>query len=340
MLSSSSSCRRSRSRRRCCPMIPTRHGTVKAGPAICYHPSIRSGPNRPLRGGRPMTTAPSSPSIFVRGACPHDCPDTCATITEVRDGRAVRFSADPDHPITQGWLCAKVRPYLDRVYHPERLLHPLRRVGPKGNGGWQRITWDEAIAEVAARWQGIIAQHGAAAILPYSYSGTLGLVEMGVASARLWNRMGASGLLRSICDAASYAGVEATLGARWGPDPRDVRFSKLVVLWGHNPASTSPHFMPLLRDAQRNGTYVVTIDPRRTLTARSSDLHVQPRPATDAALALGLMQVLFTEGLHDESWLDANTVGWRELRNRALEYPTERVAAITGVPAETVVELA
>jgi anaerobic selenocysteine-containing dehydrogenase len=279
-------------------------------------------------------------TITIRGACPHDCPDTCATITKVRDGRAVRFSGDPDHPITQGWLCAKVRPYLDRVYHPDRLLHPLRRVGPKGSGEWQRISWDEAIAEIAARWKAIIAEYGAAAILPYSYSGTLGLVENVVTPARLWNRMGASGLERSICDAAAFVAVNATLGARWAPDPRDVRHSKLVLIWGHNPASTSPHFMPLLREAQRNGAYVVVIDPRRTLTARSADLHVQPRPATDGALALGLIHVLFAEGLDDEAWLKANTVGWEELRERAREYPPTRVAAITGVPETTIVALA
>lgn len=284
--------------------------------------------------------ATSAPTILVRGCCPHDCPDTCATITEVRDGRAIRFSADKDHPITRGWLCAKVRPYLDRVYHPDRLVHPLRRVGPKGSGEWRRISWEEAIAEIAERWQAIIAEHGPAAILPYSYSGTLGLVEMLVASERLWNRMGASGLDRAICDAATTAAVKATLGAKQAPDPRDVLHSKLVLIWGHNPASTNPHFMPLLRAAQRHGTSVVVIDPRRTLTARSADLHLQPRPATDAALALGMIQVLFADGLHDEPWLAANTVGWEELRARAMAYPPQRVAAITGLPEEAVVELA
>ncbi|HEY8446648.1 MAG TPA: molybdopterin oxidoreductase family protein [Thermomicrobiales bacterium] len=284
--------------------------------------------------------ASAAPTMLIRGACPHDCPDTCATLTEVRDGRAVRFIADPDHPITQGWLCAKVRPYLDRVYHPDRLLHPLRRTGPKGSGQWERITWDEAIAEIARRWKETIAEYGAAAILPYSYSGTLGLVEMTVASARLWNRMGASGLARAICDAAAAVAVTATIGGKLSPDPRDVLHSRLVLIWGHNPASTNPHFMPLLRQAQRSGAEVVVIDPRRTLTARSADLHIQPRPATDAALALGLIHVLFAEGLHDEAWLRAHTIGWEDLRDRAALYPPDRVAAITGVPETTIVELA
>lgn len=285
-----------------------------------------------------MTARPDP--ILVRGACPHDCPDTCATITEVRDGRAVRFYADKQHPLTQGWLCAKVRPYLERVYAPDRLTHPLRRAGPKGAGRWERISWDEAVAEICARWQAIIAEHGAAAILPYSYSGTLGMLQLGVCDERLWNRMGASGLERSICGAAAGRAVELTVGARWSPEPADLLHSRLVILWGHNPASTGPHAMPLLRQAQRQGAYVVVIDPRRTVTARSADEHIRPRPATDAALILGLLNVLFAEGLHDEPWLEAHSVGWRELRARAAEYPPERAAAITGVPAETIVVLA
>lgn len=282
----------------------------------------------------------SSEPTRIRGACPHDCPDTCATITEVQDGKAIRFYAEEDHPITQGWLCAKVRPYLERVYHPDRLTTPLRRVGPKGSGQWERCSWDEAITEITTRWKEIISHYGAAAILPYSYSGTLGMLQLGVCNARLWNRMGASGLERSICGAAAEAAVEATIGARWAPDPDDILHSRLIIIWGHNPASTGPHFMPLLRQAQRNGAYVLVIDPRRTITARSADEHIRPRPATDGALALGIMHILFAEGLADESWLEANTIGWRELRERAAEYPPERVAAITGVPAEQIIALA
>lgn len=285
-----------------------------------------------------MTT--TSETRLVRGACPHDCPDTCSTITEVRDGQAVRFYADPAHPVTEGWLCAKVRPYLERVYAPDRLLYPLRRVGPKGSDQWQQITWGEAIDEITTRWKAIIEQYGAAAILPYSYSGTLGMLQGALCDERLWNRMGVSGLDRAICGAAAQTAVEATLGARWSPDPADIVHSKLVILWGHNPASTGPHAMPLLRRAQKQGAYVVVIDPRRTLTAHSADEHIRPRPATDGALALGLMHVIFAEGLHDEAWLEANTVGWRELRERAAAYEPERVAAITGVPTETIIGLA
>ena len=278
---------------------------------------------------------------IVKGACPHDCPDTCATLTEVRDGQAVRFTAAPEHPVTQGWLCAKVRPYLERVYHPDRLRTPMRRIGPKGAADrWEPMTWDDAIGEIAGRWQEIIARYGAAAILPYSYSGTLGLLQLGITNARLWNRMGASGLERSICGAAAETAVRATYGACWAPDYADVLESRLILIWGHNPASTGPHFLPLLREAQRRGAYVVVIDPRHTLTARSADEHIQPRPATDGALALGLMHVLFAEGLHDEPWLEAHSIGWRDLRDRVGSYPPERVASITGVPAETIVALA
>lgn len=276
----------------------------------------------------------------IRGACPHDCPDTCAVLTEVQDGRAIGFRGDPEHAFTQGWLCAKVRPYLDRVYHPDRLLYPQRRVGPKGGGRWERIGWDEAISEITERWQTIIAEHGAAAILPYSYSGTLGLVQAGVANERLWNRMGASGLERSICGAAAETAVAMTYGARRAPDPSHVLDSRMVIIWGHNPASTNPHFVPLLRQAQRTGAYIVVIDPRRTRTARSADLHLQPLPATDGALALGMLHVIFSEQLHDEGWLEANSIGWRELRERVDEYPPERVSDITGIPSETINELA
>jgi anaerobic selenocysteine-containing dehydrogenase len=285
-------------------------------------------------------SASSAPIIRVHGACPHDCPDTCAVVTEVQDGKAIRFSASKEHPVTRGWLCAKVRPYLDRVYHPDRLQHPLRRVGVKGGGQWERISWDEAITEITDRWKGIIQEHGAAAILPYSYSGTLGLVQLGVTNTRFWNRMGASDLERSICGAAAELAVNLTLGARMSPDPDAVRQSKLVIIWGHNPASTSPHWVPFLREAQRDGAYVVVIDPRRTLTAGSADEHIRPRPATDGALALGLMHVLFSEGLHNEGWLRAHALGWEDLRDRAQEYPPERVSQITGVPAETIVALA
>jgi anaerobic selenocysteine-containing dehydrogenase len=279
-------------------------------------------------------------TLTVRGACPHDCPDTCGVITEVEEGRAVGFRGDPDHPTTRGWLCAKVRPYLDHVYHPERILHPLRRVGRKGEGRWQQITWDEALAEISSRWRAIIAESGAEAILPYSYSGTLGLVQMVVASARLWNRLGASRLERSICGAAAEMAVEATVGKRWSPPYEEVVHSRLVILWGHNPVSTGPHFLPFLRQAQQAGCRLVVIDPRRTPSARGADLHLAPLPGTDGVLALGLAHLLVREGMHDEAWLAANTIGWPELRARLEAFHPEYVSQKTGLSSESIVELA
>lgn len=276
----------------------------------------------------------------VRGACPHDCPDTCGVVTEVQDGKAVSFHADPDHPVTDGWLCAKVRPYLERVYDPNRVTHPLRRVGPKGGGRWARVSWEDAIAEIGERWRSVIAKYGAAAILPYSYSGTIGLVQMTVTSARFWNRLGASQLERTICGAAAETAIEATLGARHAPAYEDVAHSRLAIVWGHNPVSTAPHYMPRLREAQRRGCQVVVIDPRRTRTARGADLHLQPRPNTDGVLALGMAHVIVQSGLHDEGWMERHVIGWPELRERLAAYEPARVADVTGVPEESIVDLA
>jgi anaerobic selenocysteine-containing dehydrogenase len=276
----------------------------------------------------------------VYGACPHDCPDTCAVVTRVKDGRAVQFSAVQDHSITQGWLCAKVRPYLDHVYHPERLLHPLRRVGPKGSGEWECISWHDAVAEIGDKWRQIIASSGPQAILPYSYSGTLGLVQMTVSSARLWNRLGASRLERSICGAAAEFAVNVTLGIRHSPAYEHVTHSRLIIIWGHNPVSTAPHFMPFLRRAQRNGCRIVVIDPRRTRTAAGADWHIAPRPGTDGALALGMAYVIAHEGLQDEAWLNQYTAGWPELRERLQDYTPSRAAKITGLAEKEIVDLA
>jgi anaerobic selenocysteine-containing dehydrogenase len=279
-------------------------------------------------------------TIRVLGACPHDCPDTCGIVTEVREHRAVAIHGDPDNPVTRGWLCSKVRPYLDHVYHPDRLQHPLRRVGPKGGGRWQRITWNEALEEIGARWKEIIPRVGAEAILPYSYSGTLGLVQMSVASSRFWNRLGASQLQRSICGAAAEMAVDATLGARWSQSYADIAHSRLVILWGHNPISTAPHFMPFLRQAQHQGCKVVVIDPRRTRSADTTDWHLAPRPGTDGTLALALAHVLVAEGLCDENWLGEHAVGWPLLKERVADYSPARAATVTGLAERDIVELA
>ncbi|MBE3558858.1 MAG: molybdopterin oxidoreductase family protein [Ktedonobacteraceae bacterium] len=277
----------------------------------------------------------------VYGACPHDCPDTCALETLVDgQGRAVSIRGRADHPVTRGWLCAKVNRYLDRVYHPERLLYPMRRTGPKGSGQFERISWDDAIGEISARWRDIIARYGAQAILPYSYAGTLGLVQGAVTDKRFWNRLGACGLERAICGHAAEEAVQLTLGGRLAPPPDMLAASKLILIWGSNPASTAPHIMPFLRQAQHNGARVIVIDPIRTLTARSADQHIQPYPGTDAALALSMMHVMVTEGLHNQQWLDRHTLGWPLLLERVMQFPPERAAQITGLAVETIVELA
>jgi anaerobic selenocysteine-containing dehydrogenase len=279
-------------------------------------------------------------ALRVRGACPHDCPDTCGIVTEVENGRAVGFAADPENPITRGWLCAKVRPYLNHVYHPDRVLYPLKRSGPKGSGQWQRISWKAAIETIAERWQELIRHAGPEAILPYSYSGTLGLVQMTVSSARFWNRLGVSQLQRSICGAAAEMAVEATLGARWSQPYEDVAKSRLVILWGHNPVATAPHFMPYLRQAQHAGCRVVVIDPRRTASAVTANQHLAPIPGTDGVLALALAHVIVEERKHDDAWLHAHTVGWPELRQRLADFAPQQAAEITGLAAAEIVELA
>ena len=292
----------------------------------------------------PKTSIQSEDSRKLRtvyGACPHDCPDCCALETQVDEqGRAISVRGRSDHPVTRGWLCAKVNRYLERVYHPERLLYPMHRVGPKGSGIFERISWEEAIAEITSRWRDIIAHHGAQCILPYSYAGTLGLVNNAVANSRFWNRLGASQLERTICGAAAEEAVMLTIGARLAPSPQMLLHSKLILIWGSNPASTAPHIMPFLREAQRKGTLIIVIDPIRTLTARSADQHIQPFPGTDAALALSMMYVMVTEELHQPEWIAAHTVGWESLLERIMQFPPQRAAQITGLDLDTILDLA
>lgn len=287
-------------------------------------------------------TLPQLPAVrVVYGSCPHDCPDCCALETHVDEqGRAISVRGRGDHPVTRGWLCAKVNRYLERVYHPERLLYPMRRVGPKGSGKFERISWDAALAEITERWREIIAKHGAQTILPYSYAGTLGLVQGAVTDARFWNRLGASRLERTICGAAAEEAVMLTIGGRLAPPPQTITQSKLILIWGSNPASTAPHLMPFLREAQRAGSKIIVIDPIRTLTARSANQHIQPFPGTDAALALGMMHVMVSEGLHSPDWLAEHTVGWEALLARIMEFPPARAAHITGLAEETIIDLA
>ena len=278
---------------------------------------------------------------IVRGACPHDCPDTCAMLVTIRDGRAIRVAGDPDHPFTRGFLCAKVNRYLERTYHQQRLTHPLRRIGKKGEGRFERISWDEALDEVASRL-GEIARSadGPQAILPYSYSGTLGLIQGDTMDHRFFHLLGASMLDRTICSTAGGAGLRMTLGASIGADPEGMGESDLVLLWGTNTLTSNPHLWPFVREARERGARVIAIDPLRTRTAEQCDEWIAIKPGTDAALALGFMHVLFADGLEDADYLERYTIGADELRARAAVYDPARVATITGIPAERIISLA
>ncbi|HEY9450540.1 MAG TPA: molybdopterin-dependent oxidoreductase, partial [Gemmatimonadaceae bacterium] len=280
-------------------------------------------------------------SRVVRGACPHDCPDSCAMLVTVEGGRATQVRGDPEHPFTRGFLCTKVNRYIERTYHPERLTHPLRRVGAKGEGKFARISWDEALGEVAERLEGIARSgDGPQAILPYSYAGTMGLVQGSSMDRRFFHLLGASKLDRTICSTAGAMGMRMTVGANIGADAEGLPESDLVLLWGTNTLTSNPHLWPFVLQARARGAPVIAIDPLRTRTARQCDQWIGIRPGTDAALALGMMHVIFAEGLEDGDYLARYTVGVERLRERAKEYPPERVAAITGLPAEVIVALA
>lgn len=281
----------------------------------------------------------------VRGACPHDCPDTCALlwhVTETPDGpRLTKVTGAADHGPTAGTLCTKVTHYADRVHSPDRLSYPQRRVGPKGPGArFERIGWDEALDEIAGRLSSIAAEHGGEAILPYSYAGHMGLLTYGSMDRRFFHRLGASRLERTICSSAGAAGYKATIGASQGMAMEAFVDAKLILIWGSNSVVSNLHFWSRVVEARRRGAHVIAIDPVKSETARRCDEHIAPLPGTDAALALGLMHVLIAENLIDADYIARYTLGFDELKARAEEYPPERVAAICGLPMETIVNLA
>ncbi|WP_406699979.1 molybdopterin oxidoreductase family protein [Singulisphaera sp. Ch08] len=279
----------------------------------------------------------------TKSVCHLDCPDTCSMLVTVEGGVAVELRGDPDHPFTRGFLCQKMARYLDRVYSPDRLLYPLRRVGPKGEGRFERISWEEALGEIARRFTQIACSaDGPQAILPYSYYGTMGKLQSSSLDRRFFHRLGATILDRTICASAGTAGYEYTLGqGRLGADPMAVPHCRFIVNWGSNTVNTNSHLWSLMIQARQNGATIVTIDPYRSPTAERSDWHIQPRPGTDAALALGVMHVIWRDGLQDDDFLERGTVGAGELRTRVLaDYPPERVVAITGVDRSTLESLA
>jgi len=277
----------------------------------------------------------------VRGACPHDCPDTCALLVTVEGGRAVEVRGAPDHPPTAGVLCTKVARYLDRTYSDQRLLHPMKRVGRKGEGRFVRIGWDEALDTIAERFKAIAASpHGPQAILPYSYAGTMGLVQSSSMDRRFFHRLGASLLDRTICATAGKAGWGAVVGASVGMDVERFVDSRLIVIWGSNPVASNLHFWMRAQEAKRRGAKLVAIDPWRSASAAKCHQHIAPLPGTDAALALGISHVLIDEGLVDRDYVDRHTLGFDALAARAAQYPPARAAAICGIAPSVIVELA
>ncbi len=258
----------------------------------------------------------------------------------MRDGVAVHLRGDPTHPFTDGQLCPKVNPFLDRVYHPDRLLWPLRRIGPKGEARFEPIDWDTAIAEIAERIGDAIARHGGETVLPYSLDGTQGLVQKGVIADRFFAALGATRNNRHICGVTAWHGAADVLGMPLGADPTEIASARTIVLWGTNTLLTNRHLWPYIETARRNGASVIVVDPVSTMTAQRADWHIQPRPGTDVALVLAVIGVLDRDGLIDESQLESSTAGWPELRAEARAMGLEDVVGITGIDESDIVSLA
>ncbi|SCC95669.1 putative oxidoreductase YoaE [Thiomonas sp. X19] len=289
-----------------------------------------------------MTTASASDTYsdtIVRAACPHDCPDTCALLVTVRDGVAVSVRGDPDHPTTHGALCTKVSRYTERTYHPGRLLRPMRRIGPKGSGQFEPVSWDVALDDIAARLKAIAAREPQA-ILPYSYGGTLGFVQGESMAARFFHKLGASLLDRTICSTAGEAGLKTVIGGKLGLDVEQFEHSKLILIWGSNSITSNLHFWTYAQRAKRAGARLVSIDPWRNDTAEKCHEHIQLRPGTDAALAYALMHELIVHDRLDHDYIALHTVGFDALRERALQWPPKRAAEVCGVPAAQIRQLA
>ena len=278
-------------------------------------------------------------SQVVKVACPHDCPDTCAMLVTVEDGVATQIRGDPTMPFTEGTLCTKVAHYLERTYAPDRLKYPMRRVGRKGSGQFKRISWDEALDEIAARLKAFAAENPES-ILPCSYAGTMGMVQYMSMDRRFFYKLGASLLDRTLCSSAGKAGIKATLGGSVGMDPERFDEARLIVLWGANPIVSNLHLWSRVQAAKRRGAKVVAIDPYRSLSAEKCTQHIALLPGTDGALALGMMRVLIDENLIDRDYIAKYTLGFEQLKERIQTYSVEWAARTCGIPVEDVVRLA
>jgi anaerobic selenocysteine-containing dehydrogenase len=286
-----------------------------------------------------LTLPAAEDTRTVQGACPHDCPDTCALRITVQAGRVTRVQGDPDHPPTHGALCTKVSRYAERTYSPDRVLTPLRRVGKKGEGRFEPCSWDEALDAIAGKLKAI-ADRDPEAILPYSYAGTMGQVQGEAMAGRFFHRLGASRLDRTICASAGSEALLATYGGKVGMHLRHFAHSKLLLIWGSNPITSSVHFWTFAQQAKRDGAKLICIDPRRTDTADKCHQHIALLPGTDGALALGLMHELIANGQLDHDYIDRHVDGWPALRDKARTWPPERVAAVCGISADEVRGLA
>ena len=279
----------------------------------------------------------------VHSACPHDCPDACGALITVEDGRATRIQGDPAHPITQGFLCAKVAKYLDRVYSPDRVLYPMRRVASKGAGGpeaFQRISWNEALNEIVAKLRHVSEEFGPEAVLPYSYGGNIGVLNGGAMDMRFFHRLGASQLLRTICATTGGDAIASVYGRKTGTEPEQFRHSKYIIAWAANIHGNNVHLWPFVEEARRNGAKLVVIDPYRTRTARVADWHIPINPGTDVALAMGMMHIIVRDGLHDQDYIARYSEGFDELQKRLPRYTTEQVSEWTGIPSADIELLA
>ncbi|MDP3616495.1 MAG: molybdopterin-dependent oxidoreductase, partial [Rhodoferax sp.] len=278
----------------------------------------------------------------VLGACPHDCPDTCSLLTTVAHGIAIKVQGNPDHPHTDGALCTKVSRYPERTYHPERILHPLKRVGAKGSGQFERVSWDAALHDIATQLKAIAAPgpNAAQAILPYSYAGTMGLVHSDSMSMRFFHKLGASLLERTICAAAGCEGLVQTLGGKLGMRVEFFAEAKLILIWGSNSITSNLHFWRYAQEAKRQGAKLICIDPRKSETADKCHEHIALLPGTDGALALALMHELIVNDWLDHDYLAQHTLGWDMLRDRALQWPPERAALVCGITPEQIRALA
>jgi anaerobic selenocysteine-containing dehydrogenase len=289
-----------------------------------------------------MSSTPLSDRIAIRtihAACPHDCPDTCAIRVTVEDGKAIKVQGDPDHPPTHGALCTKVSRYPERTYHPERVLHPMKRTGPKGSGQFVRVSWEEALADIASRLKAIAAR-APEAIVPYSYAGTMGLLQGESMDRRFFHKLGASLLDRTICSSAGGDALAATYGGKIGMHLEHYADSKLILIWGSNSIASNLHFWTFAQKAKREGAKLICIDPRKTETADKCHQHIALLPGTDGALALGLMHELIVNDWLDRDYIERHTEGWPKLRERALQWPPERAAEVCGITAEEVRQLA